>query len=639
MKVSPAQRSNVIIAKTKDKRYAEKQRYQWWTAKDKREVADQLLSTANAIKEAQTYRYRTTALYARLYGNQSLFNFVGNNMMKMDQGTSGLPMDRPTFNLVQSCIDTLVAKIGQNKPNPVFLTEEGDYKERRLSKQLNHFIMGEFYQTKTYDKMVIALKDALVTGKGVLKVYETQDNKVGVERTLNTELLVDANDGIYGEPRTMYHIKLIDREVLMDIAPKYKNVIKEAETAYPDNSSDSSRTVSDQVMVVEGWHLKSGMKAKDGRHTIACSAGVILDEEWDKDSFPFVFLDFSPRLLGFWSQGLAEQLMGTQIEINSLLYTISRAIKIMGVPRIFVEEGSKVSSTSFNNDIGTLVKFRGTMPVQQVAECVPQELYAQLQRLIDYGYQQSGVSTLQAAAEKPAGLNSGEAIRSYADQANDRMATLSKRYSNAFVALTYLIVDQAKDIAERDGKYQTVFPNKNGTKQIDLPEMDFIKDPFVVQISEESLLPKEGPGRLQTIVERIQSGMYSIREGRRLLADPDMQQIDVLQNAAEERTFQILDKIVEDGEYTPPDPFLDLQLASELTVQYINLYTQFKLEEDKQQMLRNFFQQIQMLIQQATPPPMPAPAAPGTPPPSGGAPQASPEAPPTSPVLPNAPQS
>jgi hypothetical protein len=559
-------------------------------------------------------------------------------MMKMDQGTTGLPIDRPTFNLVQSCIDTLVAKIGQNKPNPVFLTEEGDYKERRLAKQLNNFILGEFYQTKTYDKMVIALKDALVTGKGVLKVFETQDNKVGVERILNTELLVDANDGIYGEPRSIYQIKLVDREVLMDIAPKYKNVIKEAETAYPDNSSDSSRTVSDQVMVVEGWHLKSGKNANDGRHTIACSAGVILDEQWDKDSFPFVFLDFSPRLLGFWSQGLAEQLMGTQIEINQLLYTISRAIKIVGVPRIFVEEGSKVSSTSFNNDIGTIVKFRGTMPEFQVAPCVPQELYAQLQRLIDYGYQQSGVSTLQAAAEKPAGLNSGEAIRSYADQANDRMATLSKRYSNAFIDLTYLIVDKAKDIAERDGKYQTVFPNKNGTKQIDLPRMDFIKDPFVVQISEESLLPKEGPGRLQTIVERIQSGMYSIREGRRLLSDPDMQQIDVLQNAAEERTFQILDKIVEDGEYTPPDPFLDLQLASELTVQYINLYGQCKLEEDRCQMLRNFFQQIQMLIQQATPPPMPAPA-PGTPPPSGGVPQATPEAPPTSPVLPNAPQS
>jgi hypothetical protein len=419
----------------------------------------------------------------------------------------------------------------------------------------------------------------------------------------------------------------------MDMAPSFKKVITEAETAFPDNSSDSSRTVSDQVMVVEGWHLKSGKDAKDGRHTIACSSGVIFDEQWDKDRFPFAFLSFSPRLLGFWPQGMAEQLMGTQIEINSLLYTISRSIKIMGVPRIFVEEGSKVTSTAFNNDIGTIVKYRGVKPTFEVAQCVPQELYAQLQRLIDYGYQQSGVSALQAASNKPAGLNSGEAIRSYNDISTDRLATLDKRYHDVFIDLTYLIVDFAKDIAEEEGTYQTVFPNKNGAKQIDLPEMGIIHDPFVVQINEQSSLPNDPAGRIQSIVERIQSGMYTIREGRRLLADPDMQQVDKLANASEERIYQILDKIVEDGEYTPPDSFMDLQLANEIVVQYYNLYVQCKLEEERAQMLRDFFTQVQTLITAATPP-APTAAAPGAP----AAPQAVPAAPAVSDMLPNAPK-
>ena len=631
MKVSAVERSKVVIAKTSNKAFNQKKAYQWWLTKDKRELAGQLLSTANAIKDAQSYRYRTTALYARLYGNQSLFNFIGNNMNKMDAGTTGLPIDRPTFNLVQSCVDTVVSKISQSKPSPVFLTDNSDYKERRLAKQLNNFIQGEFYQTKAYDKVAMVLRDALITGMGVLKIFESQDNKVSLERILCTEVLVDANDGLYGEPRQLYQLKLIDRQVLKDMCPGFSQVITEAETAFPDNSSDSSRTVSDQVLVVEGWHLKSGKDASDGRHTIACTSGVILDEKWSKDAFPFVFLPYSPRLLGFWAQGLAEQLMGTQIEINSLLYTISRAIKIVGVPRIFVEEGSKVASSSFNNDIGTIVKYRGTKPQFEVAPCVPQELYAQLQRLIDYGYQQSGVSALQASSQKPAGLNSGEAIRSYDDISTDRLASLSKRYDNFFVDLTYQIVDLAKDIAIRDGEYQTVYPNKDGTKEIDLPKIKMIQDPFVVQVFNQSSLPKDPAGRLQKIVEMTQAGMLSIKEGRRLLDYPDLDQVEKLANASEERIYKILDQIVEDGIFTPPDPFLDLQLATEITTNYYNLYSASKLDEDRCQMLRDFFTQVQDLIQAATPPPPPVAAAPAA------QPQAVPEARPTSPMLPNTP--
>jgi hypothetical protein len=584
--------------------------YKWWLAPNDALLCGQLLSTVAFLKESQNYRQRQAAIYARLYGNMSLFSFIGSNMSKMDHMT-GLPADRPTFNLIQSAVDTLVSRVGQTEPTPVFLTEEGDYKERRLGKQLNNFVLGEFYQTKAYEKGSIILRDSLVMGTGVLKIYETQDKKVGLERVLLTELLVDPNESMYGEPRQLFRIKLIDRSVLMDMCPKFKDTIEKAAAAYPDNSADSSKTVADLVMVVEGWHIPSGKDSGDGRHTIACSSGVIFDEEFTKDKFPFVFLHYSPRLLGFWSQGLAEQLMGTQLEINSLLFTISRAIKLVGVPRVFVEEGSKVAGASFNNDVGSIIKYRGTKPVYEVAPCVPQELYAQLDRLIERGYQQCGVSAMQAAANKPTGLNSGEAIRSYDDISTDRGNAFEKHYKQVFVDLAYAITDLAKDIAERDGSYQTIYPNKDGTKEIDLPKMSLIEDPFIIQCFDMSSLPRDPAGRMQKITEMVQSGMITIKEGRRLLDYPDLGQIEKLANASEERIFQILDKIVEDGIYTPPDPFMDIQLANDLCVQYYNLYSAAKLEESRCQLLRNFFTQVQGLKQAAQPPAPPAGAAPG----------------------------
>lgn len=598
----------------------------WWEEKDPDKSAAMMLSSAAYLKESQAYRYRQAAVYARLYGNQSLYSFAGSNINKMDQ-TYGLPQERPTFNLVQSVTDTLVSRISQSRPQPVFLTDNGDYKQRNLAKKLNNFILGEFYSTKAYELAAIALRDALVEGTGVIHTFETPDHRVGLERVLLTELLIDPNEAMYGEPRQLYRIKLIDRDVLLANFPKHSDKLVNAAKGYPDNSADSSKSVSDLVMVVEGWHLRSGKNATDGRHTLACSTGYLIDEEYTKDRFPFSFIHYSPRLLGFWSQGVAEQLMGTQMELNSILYTISRAIKLVGVPRVFQEDGSKVVSAHHNNEIGVIVKYRGVKPSYEVAPCNAPELYAERDKLIQYGYQQSGVSALQASSQKPQGLDSGEAIRTYDDISTDRFAALSRRYDNLFIDLTYQIVDLAKDIAEEQGSYATVYPNKNGTKEIDLPKAALVEDKFIVQCFTQSSLPKDPAGRLAKVTEMVQSGMITLQEGRRLLDYPDLEQIEKLANASEERIFQILDDIIESGKYTPPDPFIDLALATTLTTQYINLYASAKLEESKAQKLRDFFDQIQAIKLAAMPPPMPMQAAP----------QAVPEAPASSPLIPNAP--
>lgn len=605
---------------------------QWWLTKDPDKAAMELLTSAAYLKETQQYRYRQAAVYARLYGNQSLYSFAGSNMSKMDQ-SMGLPAERPTFNLIQSVVDTLVSRLSQSRPAPVFLTDNSDYKERNLAKKLNNFLLGEFYQTKAYDLATTALKDALVEGTGVIHTFETPDNKVGLERVLLTELLIDPNEGMYGDPRQLYRMKLVDRNVLIANFPKYKEKLELAAKGMPDNSSDSSKTVSDLVVVVEGWHLRSGKNAGDGRHTLACSTGYLVDEEYNKDTFPFTFMHYSPRMLGFWSQGVAEQLMGTQMELNSILFTISRAIKLVGVPRVFQEDSSKVMSTAHNNEIGVIVKYRGTKPEYEVAPCNAPELYAERDKLIQYGFQQSGVSALQASSQKPSGLNSGEAIRTYDDISTDRFAALSRRYDNMFIDLAYQIIDLAKDIAIRDGQYQTVYPNKNGTKEIDLPKASLIKDSFVIQCFTQSSLPKDPAGRLEKVTEMVQSGMISLQEGRRLLDYPDLEQVEKLANAGEERILQTLDDIIEDGKYTPPDPWMDLQLATQLTTQYINLYSQSKLEESKAQKLRDFFTQVQTLIQAAQPPPIAPGSAPAAP-----TPQAAPQPLPQSPLIPHAPQ-
>lgn len=628
MRVKPSEGpKSRITFKTSDAK-VRVQLARWWENEREDAAAMEMLASAAYLKEGQGKRFKDMALYAKLYGNQSLFGFTGTSPAKMDSAPSLAP-DRPTFNLIQSATDTLVSRIAQSRPQPRFLTDNSDYKQRTLAKKLNNFTLGEFYHTKAYEKGTQVLRDACVEGTGVLHTYETIDKRVGIERVLITELLVDPNEAMYGEPRQIYRMKLVDRDQLSAMFPDHEGKIKDAAQATPESTPASSKTVSDLVVVVEGWRLPSGKDTDDGRHMIACSAGCLLDEPYTKTRFPFTFIHYSPRLLGFWAQGLAEQLVGTQIELNQILHTISKAIRLTGVPRVFLDESSKVVSSHLNNEVGAIVKFRGVKPSYEVAPSNAPELYAERDRLIQYGFQQCGVSMMQASSQKPQGLDSGEAIRTYDDISTDRFAVLSRRYDDMFVDLAYQIVDLAKDIAEREGKYSTVYPNKNGIQHIDLPEAgNLAEDSFVIQCLTQSSLPKEPAGRLAKVTEMMQAGLITPQEGRRMLDFPDIEQIETLANAPEERIFQILDEIVEEGKFTTPTPFMNLELASQFAVQYINQYEQTNLSDTRLQLLRDFFTQVQAIKQGATTPP--PPTAPGI------APQAAPMPTPQSPLVPNA---
>ncbi len=605
---------------------------EWWKATNDEQLASELCGTASYLKTNQTYRLRQLAVSVRLYSGLSVYSYAGSNVSKMDRSRT-LPDDRPSFNIISSAVDTLVSRLSQNEPQPKFLTDGADYRQRHLAQELNQFVLGEFYQTDYYDKAVKILRDGGVMGPGALKIYEDRScDKVAVDRVMATDLFVDDNDSLNGCPRQLIQLKIVDRDKLISTNRDAKRIIENTPQSYPDNAPDSGRTTSDQIMVVEGWHLASGPDPDargymPGRHTISTIGGVIFDEEkWEKDRFPFVFFNYSEPFLGFWGQGIGTRLFGTQLAINRVMYTIARAISLVGVPRVFVEQHSKVVNAHNNNDVGVIVKYSGTKPSYEVAPCNAPELYQERDKLIEYGYRQEGISNMQATGQKPGGLNSGEAVRSYDDINSDRFANTAKKYETLFVDGAYLITDVAMDICKRTGKYQTVYPNKDGTKEINLPEMDILKNPFVIKCFTESSLPRSPAGRIATVTEQVQAGMLTIKEGRRLMKFPDLEENEKLENASEERIFKILDQIVEKGEYTMPDPFLDLELATTLTVQYFNLYMAANLEEEKAEMLRTFFEQVQALKTAANPPPMPSPMA---------APTANPMPTPTSPLIPN----
>lgn len=123
------------------------------------------------------------------------------------------------------------------------------------------------------------------------------------------------------------------------------------------------------------------------------------------------------------------------------------------------------------------------------------------------------------------------------------------------------------------------------------------------------------------------------RTARRLLDFPDLEQVEDLANSQEDYIHEVLEKIVDEGEYTAPEPYDDLQLARELALEYYSQGKQNGLEEEKLQLIRNFLEQVTALEQAAMPPAPPMP-----PPGSEAIPQGAPMPQPVSDMVPNVPQ-
>lgn len=607
--------------------------YKWWNAQGPDLVA-QLLSTTEYLKKTNANRIKQASIFSRLASGKPLYNFLASNA-SLDTSNQ-LPIGRPTANVCYSCSDTLVSRISQDRPKPVFITDGGNYKHRNLAEQANAFIQGELFRTKAYDKGARMLKDSCHFGDGFLKVY-AKDGEVCIDRVLETELLVDFNDGYYGEPRSMIQMKLVDRDVAMDMFPDGDMAIEGSSGGAVDSTPRSTETTSDQIILAEAWHLPSGKKAKDGRHVIVCSQGVVLDEPWELDKFPFVKLGYNENPVGYFSQGLIEILMPTQMEIYRMLIIASQAIEMMGVPRIYIDMMSEIVETSFNNRIGTIIKGKGNAPEFLNAVSNSPEIYQWIQWLIQNAYQMSGISAMSASGSKPQGLNSGEAIRSFDQIQEDRFAALARRYQETYTDLSYLIIDVASKIdAETPGGYSTFNVSEDGLEKIDFKAIKKLGDSFTVQCYEESSLPKDPAGRQAKLSEMLAAGEINNQEFRRLSNIPDLQQADRLASALEERILWSLDELVENGsknfaKVAPDSWILDpTDMAMTISTQYINEYMRLNLEDVKLQAIRDWQTQLLSIKQQAMPPQQPMPGAPAGP----GAPMTPPTAPPAAPIGP-----
>ena len=564
-------------------------------------VYESLYSMVNFFESNQSWREAQNLRALRLYGDYKNIGLAASNYAFQGQESSSF-RSRITYNVVKSVCDTYQAQIAKQNTKVTFLTEGGDWSMQRKAKLLEKFVSGLMYQTKAQTKMKMQALDSAVFGTAAHKVYR-QDQKICFDRVFINELRVDEAEAIYGNPRTLYQTRAVSRDMMLAQFPEHKDAILKAEDI--TQGHQGYQNMADMITVVEAWHLPSIKDAGDGRHAICLTTGDLVYEEYTKDHFPFIFTKTGERLLGFWGQGFAEQLTGIQYELNSTLQTIQLAIRLCSVPKVFVEIGSKVVPAQLNNEVGGIIFYTGQPPVYQAIQAVSPELFRQVDTLINRAYELVGLSQLSASSKKPAGIESGVALREYKDIENERFAIMQQGFEQNYLTLASYFIELAQEIHEEFGEFEVSAEANKALGKIKWSEISLDKESYRMKIYPSSALPTTPAGKLEKVIELYQAGFLGKEEAFSLLDFPDLEAASSRIGADYNDIMMIIEKMLDEGKYQTPEPYQNLELGvKEVQRAYLKARMN-SAPKDRLELLRRWISQAQNMMALAKPPPTP----------------------------------
>lgn len=592
--------------------------FAWWD--ETGDTGAKLIAVVKYIRSHQADRKLNDLLCHSVYGGSSVRGFGFGTAVRNPLAS----MTRITLNVCRNMVSAVTSKIAaKNKPKPTFLTEGGNYELKEKAQNLERFVGGVFYESGVYQELALCFRDACVFGTGALKVLAGNDC-VEVERTHPSRIIVDNVEGANGKPANLYQRDYIDRLKLLDrvrewldgdALTKAEMVLAHKQPIDRDDIELGHDTTADQVLVTEGWHV-----GEKGRHVIAIDGATLLDEPWD-GPHPFAFVRWTPALQGFWGEGLVEELMPVQREINKLLQQIQRGHHLI-VGHYLVGAGSNVVQQHINNDLSAIVKYTGVEPKYIAPSIIAPEVYAHLWQLYAKAYEITGISQMNATGVKPAGLDSGEAQRVYQDVQTERFLEVGQAYEEFVVEAARQVVRCARRVG---GTYKVFAEGKDGGQFLQWSEVDIPEDLVRIRVYPTSLLPTTPAGKLAWMQDMLKSGAMPPEDVLEIVDFPDIESFKRRKLAPRKLVERNIAHMLRTGEFISPEPFDPHELALRLTTE---AYAEARLDgvpETKLELLRRYMADTQDLMPKP-PPPMPAPGPMGAPPMPGAPPPPMPPA-------------
>lgn len=516
---------------------------------------------ASILQYVQGVEQRQSRLYDKFLKLDGMYD---PNSVRADNfgRPSGDTLGLVTENVVASNVDTVTAAVAATDVRARFMTDDGDWTTQRTARHLEWYAEALSKLLDLDVKCQRAFKSAAIKGTGLIHVYADGGGSVRADQVPIEEVIVDESESHAATPRQMHRRHLVDRDELKMMYPGYDEQIDAAQyggrgmyrlwTTYRPGESN-------EVIVVHSWRLPVGTKGKKGykpgREVVSIDGVSLYDKKYEKAFFPFARFVWSEPDQGWYGIGGAERIAGHQRALNRRNWQIDRLLQQNAVPTTYVRQPDANLRTQTTNELGTIAIYRAELPVTVHQPIVNKETYASRDQLKSSAFQEFGVSMMAAQSTKPAGLDSGEALREYRDQTTQRFAMQEKGFERLKLDAIWLALDVCKDLGAEAPEMMR--RTKFGARKIPWSKVDM--GDVKVQIAAASTLSRTPAGRMQTVLEWAQAGVVSQDEARRLMRHPDLERAMSIYTAALEAIEHSLEEI-EDGAMLMPEPFDNLQM-------------------------------------------------------------------------------
>lgn len=584
-------------------------------------VEDCFRSLENDRKDISKLNVR----HARLYGSRDIAGLGLTAGMAAGQRYTQ-QITQSTDNLIQSVCDTATALIAKDRPRARFMTDGAEFTEYQRAQLLEKFVFGVFQEVDVWDKAVDAFRDATIFGTGCLKVFAA-GGRVAIERVLVDEVFVDELECMGGGmPRQLMHRKFVSRDVLCALFPEHEEAIENATEERLNVGARQSNP--DLVEVIEAIHLPAcrldgddeeegedpyeldederadWYPAHGGRRTIAIPGLELplLDEEWLEPEFSYLFYTWTKLPVGFYGQGLAAELAPIQLQLNKLYRFVGRAHDLYAIPRIFLNRLSRINPHHLTNEIGAIVEYTGQPPVFLTPQAIGPEVYNWIDQLVARGYRRAGIGEDTAGAVKPAGVESGVAIREVTDRSSGRFIIQAQRFEDLIKHCARWTVKIGKQIAAEGDEYHSTWSGHTVSQRIKWSDVDLDDQSYVVKVEMSSILGMTPAGRLQSVMDLFSQGFIDKAEARQLLQHPDLEKSDDLANAAKKNIDKTAEQLLS-GKWVTPWPFQDLAGGTKTIMQRALLADNMGAPPESLELCVRWTEQAKYLMQGPAPDP------------------------------------
>lgn len=503
-------------------------------------------------KELSTYRNHALFLMQLRAGSEDI---AGDGLYRGEDG-------RLRYNLGSSTVDTAGSIVASSRPLPQVVTKGGNWKLQRKGKLRTRTLQTQALELDLYQKAAQAFDDACTIGLGALHFLRSPDTGLpDCERVQPLELVWDRTEANAGAPRSLFRVRLVNREVLMALYPEHAEALKGSDGPTFQDVRDFAlvhNSDCDQVVVYEAWHLPSSSKlvegedgkkrSKDGKHAICTSNVTLAEEDWKRARFPFAFFRWAPRQFGFVGRSLIEEVRPAQSRIHALIEFVEECQDLGSVPRVWLELGSQVEPDEMDNLPMGIGWYKGNPPIINTHNATPHDLQEEIDRIREQTWSMLGLTQAQIQGEKPAGVTSAIGMRTVEDIGSRRHAQNLKFFEQSMLGCFQALSDVNDDVADADPSF-TVARSTRGRflETSKWAELRIDEGEMRISVFPISSLPTTPAGRYQQIEEWVQAGWMPRDVAMQLLGLPDLEAYEDL-NTADLRCAQWQVQRILDGE-------------------------------------------------------------------------------------------